>query len=32
MLTHMSPSMLARLDEVRRHGLLVAEDGAIVEF
>jgi ribonuclease BN (tRNA processing enzyme) len=32
MLTHMSPGMLARLDEVRARGLLVAADGAIVEF
>jgi ribonuclease BN (tRNA processing enzyme) len=27
MLTHMNPSMLARLDEARRAGLLIAEDG-----
>jgi len=32
MLTHMNPSVLARLDEVRAAGLLVAEDGLIVEF
>jgi ribonuclease BN (tRNA processing enzyme) len=32
MLTHMNPGMLARLDEVRAHGLLAAEDGARVEL
>jgi ribonuclease BN (tRNA processing enzyme) len=32
MLTHMNPTMLARLDEVRAHGLLAAYDGAILEF
>jgi ribonuclease BN (tRNA processing enzyme) len=32
MVTHMNPSMLARLDEVRAAGLLVAEDGAIFEI
>ncbi|HEY7246302.1 MAG TPA: MBL fold metallo-hydrolase [Xanthobacteraceae bacterium] len=32
MLTHMNPSMLARLDEVRAHGLLAAADGDVVEF
>jgi hypothetical protein len=31
MLTHMNPSMLARTDEVRADGLLVAEDGLSVE-
>jgi ribonuclease BN (tRNA processing enzyme) len=32
MLTHMSPSMLARLDEVRAAGVLVAEDGLVMNF
>ena len=32
MLTHMNPTMLARLDEVRAAGVLVAEDGAVIEF
>jgi phosphoribosyl 1,2-cyclic phosphodiesterase len=32
MLTHMNPTMLERLDEVRAAGLLVAEDGASLEF
>lgn len=32
MLTHMNPSVLARLDEVRAEGLLVAEDGLVLEF
>ena len=32
MLTHMSPDMLDRLDEARAAGLLVAEDGAVIEF
>jgi phosphoribosyl 1,2-cyclic phosphodiesterase len=27
MLTHMNPTMLARLDEVRAGGVLLAEDG-----
>ena len=31
MLTHMNPSMLARADEAREVGLLVAEDGLSVE-
>jgi hypothetical protein len=31
MLTHMSPSMLERVDEARAAGLLVAEDGLVVE-
>jgi ribonuclease BN (tRNA processing enzyme) len=31
MLTHMNPSMLARLDEARAEGFLVAEDGLVVE-
>jgi ribonuclease BN (tRNA processing enzyme) len=32
MLTHMNPTMLERLDEVRAAGLLVAKDGATLEF
>jgi ribonuclease BN (tRNA processing enzyme) len=32
MLTHMSPMMLARVDEAREAGLLVADDGLKVEF
>jgi ribonuclease BN (tRNA processing enzyme) len=31
-LTHMNPTMLARLDEVRAAGVLVAEDGLTLEF
>jgi hypothetical protein len=27
----MNPSMLARLDEVRKSGVLIAEDGLVVE-
>jgi ribonuclease BN (tRNA processing enzyme) len=32
MLTHMNPTMLARLDEVRSAGVMVADDGLQVEF
>ena len=32
MLTHMNPSMLARLDEVARTGVLIAEDGLVVDL
>ena len=32
MATHMNPSVLARLDEVRAGGVLVAEDGLVVEI
>jgi ribonuclease BN (tRNA processing enzyme) len=32
MLTHMNPSMLARLDEIRAAGLLIADDGLVMEF
>ena len=32
MLTHMNPTMLCHLDEVRATGALVAEDGAVMEF
>ena len=32
MLTHMNPSMLARLDELRRAGVLLAEDGLVMDI
>ncbi len=32
MVTHMNPTMLARLDEVRAAGALVAEDGLVVDI
>jgi len=32
MLTHMNPSMLARLDQIRAAGVLIAEDGLLLEF
>lgn len=32
MLTHMNPTMLARLDEARADGLLVADDGLCIEI
>ena len=32
MLTHMNPTMLAKLDEVRRSGVQIAEDGMVLEF
>lgn len=32
MLTHMNPSMLARLDEVTAAGVLLADDGVTLEF
>ena len=32
MVTHMSPGMLAHLDELRSAGLLIAEDGDVIEF
>ncbi len=32
MLTHMNPTMLARVDEARAAGVLVAEDGLVLEF
>jgi ribonuclease BN (tRNA processing enzyme) len=32
MLTHMSPTMLAHLDEPKAAGLLLAEDGAVLEI
>lgn len=32
MLTHMNPSVLAHLDEIRNAGLLIAEDGLTLDF
>jgi hypothetical protein len=32
MLTHMNPTMLARLDEIAAAGVLVAADGLTMEF
>ena len=32
MVTHMNPTMLARLDEVKAAGLLIAEDGLVVDL
>jgi ribonuclease BN (tRNA processing enzyme) len=32
MITHMNPTMLAKTDEARRAGVLVAEDGMELEF
>src|SRR5438309_637343 len=32
MVTHMNPTMLARCDEVRAAGVLVAEDGLVVKI
>jgi ribonuclease BN (tRNA processing enzyme) len=32
LLTHMNPTMLARLDEIRAAGVEPAEDGAVVEL
>ena len=32
MLTHMNPTMLARLDEIRMADVLVADDGLMIEF
>lgn len=32
MVTHMNPSMLSRLDEVRAGGVLIADDGLTMEF
>jgi hypothetical protein len=31
MITHMNPSMLARQDEARAAGFMVAEDGLVVD-
>jgi ribonuclease BN (tRNA processing enzyme) len=32
MLTHMNPTMLAKLDDVRQSGVQVAEDGVVLDF
>jgi ribonuclease BN (tRNA processing enzyme) len=32
MLTHMNPTMLAHLEEVKAAGLLTAEDGAVIQI
>ena len=32
MLTHMNPTMLAKLDDARRSGVQIAEDGMVLEF
>ena len=32
MLTHMNPTMLARVDDARAAGVLIAEDGAVIEI
>ena len=32
MLTHMNPSMLAKVEEARAAGLLIAEDGMVMEI
>jgi hypothetical protein len=32
MVTHMNPTVLARTDELRKAGVLVAEDGRTIEF
>jgi ribonuclease BN (tRNA processing enzyme) len=32
MLTHMNPTMLARLDEIRTTGVLIADDGLVFDF
>jgi len=32
MVTHMNPTMLSRLDEVRAGGVLIAEDGLKMAF
>ena len=32
MLTHMNPNMLARIDEARQSGVLVAEDGLALDL
>jgi ribonuclease BN (tRNA processing enzyme) len=32
MVTHMNPSMLARLEDVRAAGVLVADEGLVIEF
>ena len=32
MLTHINPTMLAKLDDVRQSGVCLAEDGMVLEF
>jgi len=32
MVTHMNPNMLARVDEARAAGVLVAEDGLVLDL
>jgi ribonuclease BN (tRNA processing enzyme) len=32
MVTHMNPTMLARLDDIKAAGVLVADDGLVIEF
>lgn len=32
MLTHMNPTMLAKIDEVRQSGVRIAEDGMVLDF
>jgi hypothetical protein len=32
MITHMNPTVLAHLDEIRPAGVLVAEDGAVINL
>ena len=32
MVTHMNPTVLARLDEICAAGVLVADDGLVMEF
>ena len=32
MLTHMNPNMLARIDEARQSGVLIAEDGLMLDL
>lgn len=32
MLTHMNPTMLAKIDEVKQAGVLIADDGLVLEF
>jgi ribonuclease BN (tRNA processing enzyme) len=32
MLTHMNPTMLARVDEAKASGVLIADDGAVIDF
>ena len=32
MVTHMNPSVLSRLDEIKNAGVLIADDGLVLEF